>query len=85
MRVRLIEDHRDVWPVRVLCEALGVSRSGFEAWRSRPESPRQIAHRELLNDIRRFMPSTGAAMGHRASPPNCVPGARVSAATGSSR
>ena len=53
MRVRLIEDHRDVWPVRVLCEALGVSRSGFEAWRSRPESPRQIAHRELLNDIRR--------------------------------
>jgi transposase InsO family protein len=53
MRFRLIEDHRDVWPVRVMCEALGVSPSGFYAWRSRPESPRKIARRELLSDIRR--------------------------------
>ena len=29
MRFRLIEDHRDVWPVRVMCEALSVSRSGY--------------------------------------------------------
>jgi putative transposase len=53
MRVRLIEDHRDVWPVRVMCDALGVSASGFYAWRSRPQSPRAIANRELLSDIRR--------------------------------
>src|SRR5215831_1575145 len=25
MRFRLIEDHRDIWPVRVMCEALSVS------------------------------------------------------------
>jgi len=31
MRYRLIEDHRDVWPVRVMCDALGVSPSGYYA------------------------------------------------------
>ena len=53
MRFRLIEDQPDVWPVRVICDALSVSPSGFYAWRSRPESPRKIANRELLVDIRR--------------------------------
>jgi len=53
MRFRLIEDHRLVWPVRVMCDALSVSPSGYYAWRSRPESPRKIANRELLGDIQR--------------------------------
>jgi putative transposase len=53
MRLRLVEDHRGVWPVRVMCDALGVSPSGYYAWRSRPESPRKIAERELLSNIRR--------------------------------
>jgi hypothetical protein len=84
MRFRLIEDHRDVWPVRVMCDALSVSPSGFYAWQSRPESPRKIAERELLSDTGGFMLITRAAMGRRASTPNCVPRARVSAANGSS-
>jgi putative transposase len=54
MRFRLIEDQRDVWPVRVMCDALSVSASGYYAWQSRPESPRKIANRELLSDIRRI-------------------------------
>ena len=29
MRFRLIEDQRDVWPVRVMCDALSVSPSGY--------------------------------------------------------
>jgi putative transposase len=53
MRFCLIEDHRDIWPVRVMCEALSVSPSGYYAWRSRPDSPRKIANRALLVDIRR--------------------------------
>ena len=53
MRFRQIEDQRDVWPVRVMCDALSVSRSSYYAWRSRPESARKIANRELLADIRR--------------------------------
>ena len=53
MRFGLIEDQRDDWPVRVMCDALSVSPSGYYAWRSRPESVREIANRELLVDIRR--------------------------------
>jgi transposase InsO family protein len=54
MRFRQIEDHREVWPVRVMCDALSVSPSGYYAWRSRPESPCKIANRELLGDIQRI-------------------------------
>jgi putative transposase len=54
MRFRLIEDQRDVWPVRVMCDALSVSPLGYYAWRSRPDSARRIANRELLSDIRRY-------------------------------
>jgi putative transposase len=48
MRFRLIEDYREIWPVRVMCKALSVSPSGYYAWRSRPDSPRKIANRGLL-------------------------------------
>jgi putative transposase len=53
MRFRQIEDQRGLWPVRVMCDALSVSASGYYAWRSRPESSRKIANRGLLVDIQR--------------------------------
>ena len=81
MRFRLIEDQRDVWPVRVICDALSVSPSGFYAWRSRPESPRKIANRELLVDIRRV--HAQHRMAHRAFTPNYAPKDMASAASGS--
>ncbi len=54
MRVRVIEDYRNDYPIRVLCDALDVSPSGYYAWRSRPESPRKTANQRLLDDIRRL-------------------------------
>jgi transposase InsO family protein len=40
------------YPVRVLCRVLGVSASGYYAWRSRGVSARQQANAELLERIR---------------------------------
>lgn len=40
--------------MRVMCAALSVSPSGYYMCRSRPESSRKAANRELLNDIRRI-------------------------------
>jgi transposase InsO family protein len=52
MRFRFIEDRRADYPVRIMCGALGVSPAGYYAWRSRPESRRSTANRELVDDIR---------------------------------
>lgn len=53
MRFRFIEGHRGVWPVPGMCEVFGVSRAGYYAWRSRPESKRAAENQALLGDIRR--------------------------------
>lgn len=37
-----------------MCRVLGVSRSGYYAWRERPPGPRAEANRDLLLHIRRF-------------------------------
>ena len=37
-----------------MCRVLGVSASGYYAWRSRPESTRAAANRQLLADVRRL-------------------------------
>lgn len=40
MKFVFIAKHRSIWPVAWLCEALGVSRSGFNAWLTRSPSRR---------------------------------------------
>lgn len=53
MRFCFIEDRRVEFPVRILCDVLGVSAAGYYAWRSRPESRRSVANRKLVDDIKR--------------------------------
>ncbi len=65
MRFRFIEDHRADYPVRIMCGTLDVSPAGYYAWRSRTESPRSAANRDLLDDITRVH---RAARGRYGSP-----------------
>ena len=52
MIFRVIDEHRDQWPVRLLCDALGVSPAGYYAWHDRPASARQQRQGALLVAIR---------------------------------
>jgi putative transposase len=54
MRFRFVAAHAGTWPVRMICRVLGVSPSGYYAWRDRPESARGVANQRLLADIRRL-------------------------------
>ncbi len=54
MRYACIEHRRDQYPVRMMCQALKVSRSGYYGWRTRPESHRAKTDRELTHVIRRL-------------------------------
>jgi transposase InsO family protein len=47
-----MRDHRDEFPVAVMCRVLEVSRSGYYAWLGRSESGRERANRGLLVKIR---------------------------------
>jgi transposase InsO family protein len=52
MRYRFIDEHRTVWPIEVQCRVLEVSRSGYYAWRTRPESPAALRRAKLMDRIR---------------------------------
>jgi putative transposase len=52
VKFAFIATHRGIWPAGWLCEALGVSRAGFYAWRTRPPSVRARADEQLLIRVR---------------------------------
>jgi putative transposase len=63
MRFRFVEDHRADYPVRIMCGVLEVSPAGYYAWRSRPESRRSAANRDLLDHITRVHRDTRGRYG----------------------
>jgi len=52
MTYRFIDDHKDQWPVRLLCDTLEVSPAGYYAWRQRPPSAQEQQQDTLLVEIR---------------------------------
>ena len=52
MIFQLIDEARDDFPVEALCDVLGVSKSGFYAWRSRPVSARAREDAQIVAEIR---------------------------------
>ena len=63
MRFRFIEDRRADYPVTIMCVVLGVSPAGYYAWRSRPESRRSAANREIVDDIKQVHRDTSGRYG----------------------
>jgi len=52
VRFGFVAKHRGIWPVNLMCEALGVSRGGFYAWLTRPRSERNRRDEQLGGLIR---------------------------------
>ncbi len=52
MRYQFIERYKQEFPVVVMCEVLGVSESGFYAWRKRPVCQHQREDAHLTEKIR---------------------------------
>ncbi len=52
MRFRLVDQAKAEFPVQRLCKVVGVSQSGYFAWKSRPASGRQRQDMVLLAHIR---------------------------------
>jgi putative transposase len=50
----MIEEQSQEYPIRELCAALNVSRSGYYAWRARQESVRDRVNREMAQQIKQL-------------------------------
>lgn len=60
-----IAKHRGIWPVAWMCDALGVSRSGFFAWLGRPPSERARSDEVVGAAVRRSFVSSDRTYGAR--------------------
>ena len=63
MTFGLVDEHRHLRPVRTICVVLGVSASGYYAWRGRSKPSHRIENRGLLSDIRRAHSESGGCYG----------------------
>ena len=60
-----VAKHRGIWPVALICEALGVSRSGFYGWLTRPPSDRARRHEAMTTAIRKSFLDSDRTYGAR--------------------
>lgn len=61
----MIEGMKAQFPVAYLCERLGVSESGFYAWKSRPHSASSLRRSMLMAKVLGVFVDSGRADGHR--------------------
>lgn len=52
MKFRWIDKHREAFDVTVMCQVLGVSRSGYYDWRERPPAAATVRREQLVEAIR---------------------------------
>ncbi len=52
MKFAFVDAEKVHWPIQVLCAMLDVSRSGYYAWRTRPEAPKVKDDAEVVSEIK---------------------------------
>ena len=65
MKFGFVAKHRGVWPVALMCGALGVSRGGFYAWLDRPRSQRELADEALGKQVKQSFVDSDRTYGAR--------------------
>jgi len=65
MKFGFVAKHRGIWPVRLICETLEVSRSGFYAWLARPPSARARRDETLAATVKASFVSSDRTYGAR--------------------
>jgi putative transposase len=65
MKFVFIAKHRTIWPVAWLCNALGVSRSGFHAWLNRTPSARSRSDEALGQRVKASFAASDRTYGAR--------------------
>lgn len=55
VRYQFVQDNKNEYAVAMLCRVLGVSKSGYYAWQTRPQSAREQANQALLEQTRRIV------------------------------
>ena len=65
MKFVFIAKHRSIWPVAWLCNALGVSRSGFHAWLNRTPSARSRSDEVLGQRVKASFVASDRTYGAR--------------------
>ncbi len=66
MKYAWIQEHRDSFPVAVMCDVLGVSKSGYYGSLDRPPSSRAERHQQIQADVARvYAESSGIYGSHK--------------------
>lgn len=65
MKFGFVAKHRGIWPVELMCGALGVSRGGFYAWLTRPCSRRGLGDQALDGLIKQSFVDSDRTYGAR--------------------
>lgn len=65
MKFGFVAKHRGTRPLAMMCEALGISRSGFYAWLSRPRSQRSLEDEVLGSQVRQSFLGSDRTYGAR--------------------
>jgi putative transposase len=65
MKFVFIAKHRTIWPVAWLCNALGVSRSGYHAWLNRSPSARSRSDETVGRQVKASFVASDRTYGAR--------------------